>query len=84
MSRSRPKGMSPSPNPRLDDTIRDAQRGGAGRGGAAQHIAGDSADTRDRSEHSVWLVVDGFLVEVDNAAGIRQIVRHEHDANCGD
>jgi hypothetical protein len=62
-----------------DDVIRDAQRGGAGRRGAAQHVAGDGADARDRSEHRGGLVVDGFLVEVDNAAGIRQIVRHEHD-----
>ena len=47
---------------------------------AAQHVAGDGADAGDRSEHRVGLVVDGFLVEVDDAAGIRQIVRHEHDA----
>ena len=49
-----------SDDPRLDDAIRDAQRGGAGRGGAAQHVAGNGADARDRSEHRVWLVVDGF------------------------
>ena len=47
---------------------------------AAQHVAGYGADARDRSEHRVRLVVDGLLVEVDDAAGIRQIVRHEHDA----
>jgi len=38
------------------------------------------APMRDRSEHRVWPVIDGFLVEIDDAAGIRQIVRHEHDA----
>ena len=70
----------PSDDPRPDDAIRDAQRGGAGRGGAAQHVAGNGADARDRSEHRGGLVVDGFLMEVDDAAGIRQIVRHEHDA----
>jgi hypothetical protein len=39
-------------------------------------IAGDGTDACDRSEHRVWLVVDGFLMEVDDAAGIRKIVRH--------
>jgi hypothetical protein len=68
------------PDPRPDDAIRDAQRGGAGRGGAAQHVAGNGADARDRIEHRGGLVVDGFLMEVDDTAGIRQIVRHEHDA----
>jgi catechol 2,3-dioxygenase-like lactoylglutathione lyase family enzyme len=42
-------------------------------------IAGDGTDACDRSEHRVWLVVDGFLMEVDDAAGIRKIVRHERD-----
>ena len=72
--------MSLSPDPRPDDAIRDAQRSGAGRDGAMQHVAGNGADARDSSEHRVGLVVDGFLMEVDDAAGIRQIVRHEHDA----
>src|SRR5207248_3608970 len=67
------------PDQRLDDAIRDAQWGGTSRGGVAQHVAGDAADARYRSEHRVGLVVDGFLVEVDDATGIRQIVRHEHD-----
>src|SRR5208282_549496 len=52
--------LGSSDDPRPDDAIRDAQRGGAGRGGAAQHVAGNGADARDRSEHRVWLVVDGF------------------------
>jgi hypothetical protein len=43
-------------------------------------IAGNGTDACDRSEHRVWLVVDGFLMEVDDAAGIRKIVRHERDA----
>jgi len=64
-------GQSTSSDPRLDDPVRDVQRGGAGRGGPAQDIAGDGTDACDRSEHRVWLVVDGFLVEVDDAAGIR-------------
>src|SRR6266550_25733 len=68
------------PDPRLDDAIRDTQWGSTSRGGVAQHVAGDAADARHRSEHRVGLVVDGFLVEVDDATGIRQIVRHEHDA----
>jgi hypothetical protein len=72
--------LRPPDDSRPNDTIRDAQRGGAGRGGAAQHVAGDGADARDRGEHRVRLVVDGFFVEVDDAAGIRQIVWHEHDA----
>src|SRR5467141_4608941 len=72
--------LRPSDDPLPDDAIRDTQRGGAGRGGAAQHVAGNGANTRDRSEHRGGLVVDGFLMEVDDAAGIRQIVRHEHDA----
>ena len=72
--------MSLSPDPRPDDAIRDAQRSGAGRDGAMQHVAGNGADARDSSEHRVGLVVDGFLMEVDDAAGIRQIVRHERDA----
>src|SRR5204862_4296995 len=63
-----------------DDAIRDTQWGSTSRGGVAQHVAGDAADARHRSEHRVALVVDGFLVEVDDATGIRQIVRHEHDA----
>src|SRR5881275_368863 len=67
------------PDPRPDDAIRDAQWGGTSRGGVAQHVAGNAADARHRSEHRVGLVVDGFLVEVDDATGIRQIVQHEHD-----
>src|SRR5207237_9900373 len=67
------------PDPRLDGAIRDAQWSGTSRGGVAQQVAGDAADARHRSEHRVGLVVDGFLVEVDDATGIRQIVRHEHD-----
>src|SRR5437588_12402051 len=67
------------PDPRLDDAIRYAQWGGTSRGGVAQYLAGDVADARHRSEHRVGLVVDGFLVEVDDATGISQIVRHEHD-----
>jgi hypothetical protein len=39
--------LRPSDDPRPDDAIRDAQRGGAGRGGAAQHVAGNGADARD-------------------------------------
>jgi len=69
-----------TPDPRPDDAIRDAQRGGAGRGGAEQNVAGNGPDARDRSQHRGGLVVDGFLMEVDDATGIRQIVRHEHDA----
>jgi hypothetical protein len=42
-----------------------------------QDVAGDCSDTRYRSEHGVWLVVDGFLVEVYNATGIRKIIRHK-------
>ena len=61
--------ISRPPDPRPDDAIRDAQRGGAGRGGAAQHVAGNGADARDRSEHRGGLVVDGFLMEVDDASG---------------
>ena len=66
----RPGAVGP-PDPRPDYAIRDAQRGGAGRGGAAQDAAGNGADARDRSEHRVGPVVDGFLVEIDDAAGIR-------------
>ena len=57
-------------------TMPSATRGGvgAGRGGAAQHAAGDGADARDRGEHRVRLVVDGFSVESMSAAGIRQII----------
>ena len=62
--------ISRPPDPRPDDAIRDAQRGGAGRGGAARHVASDGADARDRSEDRVGLVVDGFLMEVDDAAGM--------------
>src|SRR5947209_8346229 len=32
-------------------------------------IAGDGTDACDRSEHCVWLVVDGFLMDVDDPAG---------------
>ena len=60
----------------------DIVTGGAGRGGAAQHAAGDGADARDRSEHRGALVVDGFLVEIDSAAGI-QIVRQALNAAAG-
>ena len=53
----------------------------SGRGSSDEpSVAGNGADARDRSEHRVGPVVDGFLVEIDDAAGIRQIVRHEHDA----
>src|SRR3984893_4540039 len=64
-----PATQRPPDEPRPKDAIRDDQRGGAGRGGAAQHAPGDGADAGDRSEHRGGLVVDGFLVEVDNAAG---------------
>ena len=37
------------------------------------------APMRDRSEDCGGLVVYGFLIEVDDAAGIRQIIRHKHD-----
>jgi hypothetical protein len=53
---------------------------GAGRGGAAQDVAGDDTEAHDRSEDRIGLVVDDFLVEVDDTAGIRQIVRQEDDA----
>src|SRR5258705_10978751 len=36
--------LPPSDDPRPDDAIRDAQRGGAGRGGATQDVAGNGAN----------------------------------------
>jgi phospholipid transport system substrate-binding protein len=70
------------PDARPDDPIRHAQWGGAVRGGRAQHVTGDGADARDRGEHRFGPVVDGFLMEVDNTAGVRQVIRHERDAAC--
>src|SRR5215831_13612635 len=63
-----------------DDPIRHAQRGDASLSGAVQHVASDGADAGDRGEHRFGSIVDLFLMEVDDAPGIRQVVRHERDA----
>jgi hypothetical protein len=62
-------------DPRPDDAIRDAQRGGAGRGGAAQDVAGNVPLGYDASERTL-------IINPAEAETVRHIFAFYRDLGC--